>query len=187
MSSRSQSNLILTLPKKLPNLCGSIKGWLSSYNALMLSNLRQLHKLDTILDVLMVESKDTFTKLQTACSILNTAEYCKEVTSQFEEYVSEITMSKANIDFGAESEFFLGTIAEAITLLVELTSAETHLEHIEQVKWHTIRNTSDQSPYVTTIAKSLAALIPLIRSGLKSPPFFKMFCDKFAEYLLILT
>ena len=167
----------------LPNLCGSIKSWLAAYNSLMLNNLRQLHKTDTILDVLMVESKDVGEKLHTACSILNTAEYCKEVTGQFEDYITEITLSKANVDFSTEAELFLATIAESISLLVEFTSAETHLDNIEQVKWHTIRNTSDQSPYVTGISQSLAVLIPLIRSSLKSPPFFKMFCDKFAEYI----
>lgn len=54
---------------------------------------------------------------------------------------------------------------------------------MSKIPWGTLQSVGDQSEYITMIGSVLNECIPIMKDGLGNVKYFKMFCDKFAEYV----
>ncbi|XP_076473100.1 vacuolar protein sorting-associated protein 53 homolog [Babylonia areolata] len=120
------------------------------------------------------------------CSILATAEYCMDTTSQLATKLQEKVDAhlRASIDLSAEQDMFHTVISSCIQLLVQDLEAacEPALTAMTKMPWSTIEAVGDQSGYVTAITAHLKQNLPVIRDNLlSSRKYFTQFCVKFAN------
>ena len=121
--------------------------------------------------------------------ILNTSEYCTNTTSQLEEKIHEIVDQgfKPQISLTRENESFMNVSGVALQGLVKYVEfqLEPCLTMMIRQPWNTIEAVGDQSDFINQIGTNIAMMMQPTKKYLTSARFFKSFCDKFAEYILI--
>ncbi|XP_038059447.1 vacuolar protein sorting-associated protein 53 homolog isoform X1 [Patiria miniata] len=183
---REYANRLLT--NNLPNLYArhrsqSVQG--SSTSGAMGINISALLK-EGLKDSTPEITKFTKEEQYLVCSILCTAEYCLDTTSQLEEKLKQKVDPTLldKIKLNSEMDVFHGVIANCIQLLVQdLESAcDPALTAMNKVNWAAIETVGDQSSYVTAITTHIKQTLPTIRDNLASArKYFTQFCIKFAN------
>jgi hypothetical protein len=64
-------------------------------------------------------------------------------------------------------------------------ACEAGFSAMSKVPWGTLQHVGDQSEYATTIGTTLKPIIGTIRGIIRNPKYFRTFCDKFIEYVLL--
>jgi vacuolar protein sorting-associated protein 53 len=133
------------------------------------------------------ERRPTQEDIRVACLVINTSDYCCATITQLEERVLE-TIDKelrSLISFQTELDSFTTTSATGLQILVRLVENTTDPQFLAMTRkqWSSIASVGDQSEHITQFAQTLSPSIMLIRKMFSGGKFFKMFCDKFAEYL----
>eukprot|EP00051_Salpingoeca_urceolata_P027977 m.484296 g.484296 ORF g.484296 m.484296 type:complete len:850 (+) comp23287_c0_seq1:244-2793(+) len=124
-------------------------------------------------------------ELYITCCILNTAEYAMDTTNQLEDKLKErIGEEKLaeQIDLNEEMDLFGEVVSTAIHVLVRSmeTSTEPSLLAMTKMKWDSIEEVGDTSPYVSQIGRHFAQTMPATRTYLSgSRKYFTNFCLKF--------
>ncbi|KAJ3379710.1 Vacuolar protein sorting-associated protein 53 [Lobulomyces angularis] len=164
--------------KPFLDLSKLFKKWLSIYSELLLSKLPRE-------DLKKISEEE----IRVTCVIINTADYCTSTTAQLEEKLAE----KINVEFktlvnlNSEREEFINVTSSALKILVKCigSSVDPALYNMSKVPWGSIESVGDQSEYITMIAQILSQLVGTVKKSLGGPKFFKTFCDKFADALLV--
>ncbi|MEW5303964.1 MAG: hypothetical protein WDW36_006607 [Sanguina aurantia] len=86
------------------------------------------------------------------------------------------------IDYGEEESVFLTVASQAMGVLVLGVSSrlDASLQEMVRLRWDTLENPGDDSPYVNTTRKVLLECAPRIGEGLDRVNF-SFFCDKLAR------
>ncbi|MEW5319490.1 MAG: hypothetical protein WDW38_010638 [Sanguina aurantia] len=118
------------------------------------------------------------------CYILHTAEFCRETVEGLSAAVKkDIKPVLADgIDYSEEESVFLTVASQAMGVLVLGVSSrlDASLQEMVRLRWDTLENPGDDSPYVNTIRKVLLDCAPRIGEGLDRVNF-SFFCDKMAR------
>ncbi|KAI9138891.1 Vps53-like protein [Paraphysoderma sedebokerense] len=127
-------------------------------------------------------SKDDW---KVTCILLNTADYCSNITSQLEEKLLEKIHSdfKDKVQLSKARDAFMGVILSCIRTLIRgiEINCDPALTVMSKIPWGTLQSVGDQSEYITMIGSVLNECIPIMKDGLGNVKYFKMFCDKFAD------
>ncbi|KAI9356191.1 Vps53-like protein [Zopfochytrium polystomum] len=165
----------LSTNKPFLDLCRLFGKWLRVYADVLTSKLPR-------------DDKRTYSEedLRLACLVINTADYCSDTCGQLEEKLIEKIDEKlkSTVSFSQEIEGFIGVTGSAIKSLVVMveTLTEPALTAMTRRSWGNIDSVGDQSEYVTQIGNTIVNAVNSLKSALTGPKYFKMFCDKFAEY-----
>ena len=127
--------------------------------------------------------KDYQKKIERACAIINTAEYCSTTVEQLEESMRR-TVQEAfieDIDMSAEQEKFGTVSAKGIQSVVSLLNEdmESDLLTLSSTDWGTWKEVGDTSKYVENINTKLKTSTKLLSSRL-SKHHFRFLLEKFA-------
>lgn len=121
-------------------------------------------------------------KIERACAIVGTADYCANTVQQLEENISKLVDSSfsPDIDMSREREKFAAAAAQGVHSLVALLDEDLHLSlrKFQETDWTTWPSVGDTSPYVNNITSKLTLTIPGIRKNL-SKHHFRFLLDKF--------
>ena len=163
------------------------KKYLATYSKKILND--NLPKSSMLASIIL---KDGDIKLSTeeqlvSCCILNTAEYCLEMTEKFEEKMKELVPEALadQVSLMEEQDSFHEVIMNTMQLLVRAleTLCEPGLAIMAKTKWETVEEVGDTSAYVSQIGKHIMQFVPFVRSSMdqKSRKYFTNFCMKFVN------
>lgn len=122
-------------------------------------------------------------KIQRACAIINTAEYCSTTVEQLEETLRQTVQEAfaADIDFSSEREKFGTVSAKGIQSVVSLLNEdmESNLRKLSSLDWATWKEVGDTSTYIEGIRAKLSISTKNL-SSLLSKHHFRFLLEKFA-------
>eukprot|EP01113_Clastostelium_recurvatum_P017040 TRINITY_DN1995_c0_g1_i3.p1 TRINITY_DN1995_c0_g1~~TRINITY_DN1995_c0_g1_i3.p1 ORF type:complete len:1025 (-),score=255.52 TRINITY_DN1995_c0_g1_i3:12-3086(-) len=123
---------------------------------------------------------------RTVCLIVNTADYCSNLTVQMTDTLRKKIDAKFldRIDLKTEQQEFSSIIAKGVTTLSGCLEAklDPSLHAMSKMPWGSMDNAEtvgDTSEYVTQMASAINSTVPIYHMWL-SLPHFKFFCDLFA-------
>lgn len=124
-------------------------------------------------------------EIAAACRVLNTADYCIELTTQLQaKFTDKVTPElKGTVDLSDETASFTEVIQNTISLLVRSleTQCDTALQAMLKLRWDTVEDVGDASPYVALLGRTIATVVPPTRTALShNRKYFNNFCIKFA-------
>ncbi|KAJ3215505.1 Vacuolar protein sorting-associated protein 53 [Clydaea vesicula] len=169
--------------KPFLDLSKLFKKWLSIYSELLLSKLPRE-------DLKKISEEE----IRVTCVIINTADYCTSTTAQVNIlYQKCYTKTNGLISWKRSWQkklmwsLRLFVTSSALKILVKCigSSVDPALYNMSKVPWGSIESVGDQSEYITMIAQILSQLVGTVKKSLGGPKFFKTFCDKFADALLV--
>ncbi len=121
-------------------------------------------------------------KIERACAIIGTADYCANTVQQLEENISKLVDDSfsPDIDMSKEREKFAAAAAKGVHSLVALLDEDLHLSlrPFKTTDWTSWPSVGDTSAYVADITAKLTETIPEIRKKL-SKHHFRFLLDKF--------
>eukprot|EP00045_Choanoeca_perplexa_P013840 m.158760 g.158760 ORF g.158760 m.158760 type:complete len:855 (+) comp16474_c0_seq1:115-2679(+) len=177
----------LSNEQPLFDLHNVFKTTLSSYAANVLKG--NLPKASSLAQLLMKEAEIRLTpqEIYLVCSILNTADYCQNTTTQLEEKFTEKLAERYQdkVDMKEEQDAFNDIITTCTQVLVR--ALESHCEPalaiMIKTRWDSFEEVGDTSPYVSQIGKHITATVPLIRTyfGASNRKYFTNFGLKFVN------
>eukprot|EP01122_Echinamoeba_exundans_P009264 TRINITY_DN3230_c0_g1_i3.p1 TRINITY_DN3230_c0_g1~~TRINITY_DN3230_c0_g1_i3.p1 ORF type:complete len:727 (+),score=165.80 TRINITY_DN3230_c0_g1_i3:383-2563(+) len=124
---------------------------------------------------------------KTWCLIVNTAEYCSNMSRLIEETIQKEISEKfrQQIKLQSEMDRFQEVIAAAVNTLIKYLESRmaSAFTEMKAVNWDTLESIGDVSRYVTTIGALLNEKVPLYRAWI-DPSFFGYFCDSFLGWFI---
>ena len=127
-------------------------------------------------------------KIERACAIISTADYCANTVRQLEENIAKIIDNSfsSDIDMNKECETFATVAAKGVHSLVALLDEDLHLclKPFKDTDWTAWPSVGDTSPYVSGISQSVHRTLPRIRSRL-SKHHFRFLLDKFGSAFVV--
>lgn len=124
---------------------------------------------------------------KTWCLIVNTAEYCSNMSRLIEETIQKEISEKfrAQITLQAEMDRFQEVINASVNTIIKFLEARmsSAFTEMKSVNWDTLESIGDVSRYVTTIGTLLGEKVPLYRAWI-DPSFFGYFCDSFLGWFI---
>jgi len=118
------------------------------------------------------------------CFVLNSAEYCAETIEQLEELIRGKVDEhfREKIELETQGDQFFATITQARNALVGGLHALIKDDFVlfQKTNWAQVREISDQSQYISSLASGLQKFIPIFRD-LLSFTYFLQFCSRFGE------
>lgn len=137
-----------------------------------------------LLQSLMREETSTKLTLEQqflCCCILSTADWCAETTMQLQD---KIKQRIGKLCLTQEVELFYGITNNALAVLVqdaEIT-CDASLQAMAKTNWSSIEAVGDESPYVSSIQKSLRSIVPQVREYFADRrKYFAHFCLKLTQ------
>jgi vacuolar protein sorting-associated protein 53 len=122
-------------------------------------------------------------RVDTACALISTAEYCAATVEQLEESLREVVEEAfaREVTLAKERERFSTAAAKAVRALVSIVCADLggSLAAVARTDWAEWSVVGDSSPYVEEVAAKLAALMPVL-GGRLSKPHMRFFVERFA-------
>ncbi|KAG8929172.1 Vacuolar protein sorting-associated protein 53 [Tulasnella sp. 417] len=129
-----------------------------------------------------------FTEVKTACTVLNTADYCQTTASELEEKIKEKLSEeyREKVSLQAERDLFVRVISSCIIVLLrELESAcEPAFSAMIKTQWGALDTVSGESPYVSDLVKGVDSVLEVIRSHIEQKKYLRNFYDKAASLLI---
>ncbi|SCZ89441.1 BZ3501_MvSof-1269-A2-R1_Chr9g10162 [Microbotryum saponariae] len=173
----------LSVKQPLLDLCKVYRKWLKVYAEDVLAGA--LVKTDRR----SVEGRGpSLHELQTACLVLNTAEYCLETASQLEERLIEKIDAdfKAQVSLEREKDLFVQTTsASLLAILKELEmSLEGPFNLMLRSPWRDVEYVSNESPYVADLVRCVETVVTVVRDGVEQKKFVRSVCDKIVGLVL---
>ncbi|KAM0747619.1 hypothetical protein T439DRAFT_305380 [Meredithblackwellia eburnea MCA 4105] len=134
------------------------------------------------------EGRPNIQELQTACLVLNTAEYCHETAAQLEERLQEkIHPSlKANVSFTSSQELFTNVVSSSLLSLLhelELTIDGPFSQMIKS-PWKEMEFVSSESVYVAELTRLVGLVVGVVRDNLEQKKYVRSVCDKVVGLVL---
>ncbi|KAK4054690.1 Vacuolar protein sorting-associated protein 53 [Microbotryomycetes sp. JL221] len=134
------------------------------------------------------EGRPNIRELQTACLVLNTAEYCLETASQLEERLQDKIDPefKDRVSLEAEKETFAATISAALLAIVrelELT-IEGPFNQMLKSPWKDAEFVSSESGFVGDLTRDIVTVVGVIRDGVEQKKYVRSVCDKVVGLVL---
>lgn len=127
--------------------------------------------------------KDYGQKVQRACAIINTAEYCSSTVEQLEESLQKTVQEvyAGDIELSTEREKFATVAAKGVQSIVALLGEdlEPHLRELSAQDWASWPEVGDNSKYVERIAAKLMSSAKDLAERL-SKHHFRFMLEKFA-------
>ncbi|KAJ3481813.1 hypothetical protein NLI96_g7407 [Meripilus lineatus] len=184
-------------------LCALHKKWLRIYAEEVL--VASMKKPTAIQPRKSVESRYDPNQVKSACTLVNTADYCHttalEVTqrsgihpigltnySQLEEKIREKVADdfKPRVSFQEECDQFVSVISSAIqTLVREFEAAcEAAFLNMQRTAWATLSLVSGQSSYVDELTLAIEQLFELIKPRIEQKKYLRNFLDKASGAIL---
>jgi vacuolar protein sorting-associated protein 53 len=121
------------------------------------------------------------------CYIVNTCEYCAEVTPQLESMIQNKILKDLvdSVSFDSEVESFMDVLAHALNCLQFglLDKLENGFRTMQGFNWGAVTVVGEESGYLYQWQKILQDIVPSIRDAL-SETYFRTFCTKFATHFL---
>lgn len=117
------------------------------------------------------------------CSILATAEYCRETTEGLGRMIARELQPPVladKLDLGEEESAFTGVASQCLSVLVLgiNTHLDASLQDMLRMRWDAIESPGDDSPYVSALRhKLLSEVAPRLGATLDKTQF-SFFCDK---------
>ncbi|BGP16853.1 hypothetical protein JCM10213_002616 [Rhodosporidiobolus nylandii] len=172
----------LSIRQPLLDLCKVYRKWLKTYAEDVLT--AALIKFDRRSG----EGRPNLQELQTACLVLNTAEYCLETASQLEERVREVIDPSLvdRVSFSHEKELFTSTISSALLAILrelELT-IEPAFTAMVRSPWKEVEYVSSESAYVAELERGLKVVVDAVREGVEQKKYVRSTCDKVVGLVL---
>ena len=158
------------------------------------------------------EGRPNVQELQTACLVLNTAEYCHETASQVRLLSSSLPSSPhlifplphphpqleerlqekiapelaSRVTLEAEKDLFLATVSAALlALLHELELAtDGAFQQMGRSPWRDAEFVSAESAYVGELTKVVQTVVAVVREGLEQKKYLRSVCDKIVGFVL---
>ncbi len=128
--------------------------------------------------------KEYENKIERACAIISTSDYCANTVRQLEENIAKIVDKSfaSDIDMNKECETFATVAAKGVHSLVALLDEDLHLclKPFRDTDWTAWPNVGDTSPYVSAISLSVHRSLSRIRARL-SKHHFRFLLDKFGS------
>ncbi|KAK4704757.1 vacuolar protein sorting-associated protein 53, partial [Phenoliferia sp. Uapishka_3] len=172
----------LSVRQPLLELCRVYRKWLKVYAEEVLGGLLVKY------DRRSQEGRPNIQELQTACLVLNTAEYCHETASQLEERLQEKIHPeyKTSVTLEAEKEIFLSTISSALlSILHELEmTIDGPFSQMARSPWRDAEFVSSESAYVSELTKLVGTVVGVVREGLEQKKYLRSVCDKIVRLVL---
>lgn len=134
------------------------------------------------------EGRPNTQDLQTACLVLNTAEYCLETISQLEESLRERIAPefRERVTLAAERELFAASTSAALLAILhelELT-VEPPFAQLARSPWRDAEFVSSESEYVQDLVRGLKVVVGVVREGLETKKWVRSVCDKLVGLVL---
>lgn len=127
--------------------------------------------------------KDYEKKVERACAIVNTAEYCSSTIEQLEESLQKTVQAvyAGDIELSVEREKFATVAARGVQSVVALLDEdmEIHLRELSSQDWASWSEVGDNSKYVERIGSKLTASAKNLSERL-SKHHFRFMLEKFA-------
>ncbi|GAA5969374.1 hypothetical protein JCM8115_003118 [Rhodotorula mucilaginosa] len=172
----------LSTRQPLLDLCTVYRKWLKTYAENVLT--AALVKFDRK----STEGRPNMQELQTACLVLNTAEYCHETATQLEERLQERIHPdfRDRVSLEAEKELFTGaTSASLLAIMRELEfTIEPCFASMARNPWREVEYVSSESGYVAELAKALNTVVDAVRDGVEQKKYVRSTCDKIVGLVL---
>jgi len=121
-------------------------------------------------------------EIKTMCLIVNTAEYCVETIGPLGDSMIKSLDDgfKDKVDMMDVEDSFSATLSEALTKLIAAVEAQSNVvSGMIRVNWGALDVVGDQSEYVDTFERTIATVLPILRSSI-SDIHFTFFCEKLA-------
>ncbi|KAH8107895.1 Vps53-like protein [Cristinia sonorae] len=169
----------------LYDLCALHKKWLKIYAEEVLvtsikrpTMFQQRRSIETRYDVNDVKS---------ACTLVNTADYCHTTALELEEKIREKINPefKEKISLQAERDLFLNVISAAIQVLIREFEAacEPAFNEMKRTAWATLNLVSGQSSYVDELVKAMDQVVDIIKPSIEQKKYQRNFFDKAASLI----
>ncbi|TCD68264.1 Vacuolar protein sorting-associated protein 53 [Steccherinum ochraceum] len=167
----------------LYDLCSLHKKWLKIYAEEVLvasmkrpTVLQPRRSMDTRYDV---------NELKSACTLVNTADYCHTTALELEEKIREKINPeyKEKISFQTERDLFLSVISTAISVLIREFEAacEPAFNDMKRTAWATLSLVSGQSGFVDDLVAAIEQVVDIIKSSVEQKKYQRNFFDKAAS------
>lgn len=121
-------------------------------------------------------------ELQTACLVLNTAEYCLETASQLEERLQEKIDPefKDRVSLEAEKDTFATTVSAALLAIVRELDLTVDAPFAQMLKspWRDADFVSAESAYVADLTRDIVTVVGVVRDGVEQKKYVRSVCDK---------
>ncbi|CEQ41324.1 SPOSA6832_03023 [Sporobolomyces salmonicolor] len=173
----------LSVRQALLDLCKVYRKWLKTYaeDVLTAALVNRFERRSG-------EGRPNMHELQTACLVLNTAEYCLETASQLEERLQEKIHPdlRDRVSLEAEKEIFTGTISAALLAILrelELT-IEIPFSAMARSPWKELEFVSGESDYVGELTRALVTVVGVVREGIEQKKYVRSTCDKIVGLVL---
>ncbi|KAK4054186.1 Vacuolar protein sorting-associated protein 53 [Microbotryomycetes sp. JL201] len=172
----------LSVRQPLLDLCKVYRKWLKVYAEDVLA--ASLIKYDRRSG----EGRPNVRELQTACLVLNTAEYCLETAAQLEERLQEKIDPefKDKVSLEAEKDTFATTISAALLAIIrelELT-IEAPFNQMLKSPWKDAEFVSSESAYVAELTRDIVTVVGVVRDGVEQKKYVRSVCDKVVGLVL---
>lgn len=126
-------------------------------------------------------------RMDTACAVISTAEYCALTVEQLEVSLRQTIDSayKGEIDLNGEREKFATASAKAVRAVAEVVAADLLLvlDCAGYQKWAEWTGVGDSSEYIHEAGRKLHYIMPLLGSKL-SKPHLRFFFERFVAALI---
>ncbi|GAA5915432.1 hypothetical protein JCM6882_001421 [Rhodosporidiobolus microsporus] len=172
----------LSVRQPLLDLCKVYRKWLKTYAEEVLT--AALIKFDRRSG----EGRPNMQELQTACLVLNTAEYCLETASQLEERLREVIdpTLRDRVSLQHEKDLFTSTVSSALLAILrelELT-IDPAFAAMARSPWRDAEYVSSESAYVSELERGLKAVVGAVREGVEQKKYVRSTCDKVVGLVL---
>lgn len=136
-----------------------------------------------------MDSPEFQKKIESACAIIGTAEYCATTVEQLEESLRDILEDAyaAGVTMEAERDRFSATTAKGVSALVALVCGDLDgsLNSLVTSDWSEWSVVGDTSPYVEEISGKLTLLMPVLGNKL-SKAHMRFYLERFAAEVVAL-
>ncbi|KAG8953402.1 Vacuolar protein sorting-associated protein 53 [Tulasnella sp. 424] len=129
-----------------------------------------------------------FSEVKTACTVLNTADYCQTTSSELEDKIKEKISEdyQEKVSLQTERDLFVSVISSCIVVLLrELEAAcEPAFASMIKTQWGALDTVSGESPYVSDLVKAVGSVLEVVRPHIEQKKYLRNFYDKAASLLI---
>ncbi|EPT04630.1 hypothetical protein FOMPIDRAFT_1027874 [Fomitopsis schrenkii] len=169
----------------LYDLCSLHKKWLRIYaEDVLLASMKK----PPVMGRKSTDSRVDMNEVRTACTLINTADYCHATALELEESIRSRSDEsfRERISLQEECDLFVGTISAAIgVILRELEAAcDPACSLMSRTAWSTQKSVSGQSPYVDDLIRAAEQLVEAVKPLVEQKKYLRNLMDKAAGVVL---
>ncbi|KAH9935765.1 Vps53-like protein [Fomitopsis serialis] len=167
------------------DLCSLHRKWLRIYaEDVLLASMKK----PPVMARKSTDSRVDMNEVRTACTLINTADYCHATALELEENIRVKTDEsyKERISLQEECDLFVSAISAAIQVILrELEAAcDPACSTMSRTAWATQKSVSGQSPYVDDLARAVEQVVDTVKPLIEQKKYLRNFMDKAANVVL---